>query len=232
MLKILRRKPKESMTPGQRYKHDLAILFACGMMATLGVCLAVVAVTSAIEEGLPTVADRVFLVSIVIVCIVLTYVGLRTAARLTRSLMEHAPVDRELEAETSSAPLLHTGEVRYSDILDPMPPIDYAVLRYAGRPQRHLLWKIGKLVACSACSGFCLMSAGLLSPTIVSALFAGEGIPQSFWIIYGSLWGGGWAFAFMVYLSARNIARHVKVLVRLNLDRTDTFAPIGIRRNG
>ena len=38
MLKILRRKPKAPMTPGQRYKNDLANLFGCGMMAMLAVC--------------------------------------------------------------------------------------------------------------------------------------------------------------------------------------------------
>ena len=154
MLKILRRKPKESMTPGQRDKPGLAILFACGMMATLGVCyvLAAVAVQSAIEEGLTTVADWLLLVSVVISSVVLTYLGLRAADIVTRSLMEHAPVDRELEAET----LLHTGEVRAESP-------DDAVLRYAGRLQRHLLWKIGMLAACSACSGFCLIMAGLLT---------------------------------------------------------------------
>ena len=94
ILKILRRKPKEPMTPGQRYKNGLAILFACGMMATLGVCLVAVAVNSAIEEGLPTVADWVFLVSVVISSVALTYLGLRAAALVTRSLMEHAPIDQ------------------------------------------------------------------------------------------------------------------------------------------
>ncbi len=97
MLKILRRKPRAPMTPRQRYKNDLANLFGCGMMAMLGVCLAAVAIKAAIEEGLPTVADWVFLVLVVIGCIVLTYVGLRAARVIGKGLMEHAPVDRELE---------------------------------------------------------------------------------------------------------------------------------------
>ncbi len=221
MLKILRRKPKEPMTPGQRYKDDLVNLFGCGMMATLGVCLAAVAVQSAIEEGLPTVADRVFLVLVVIGCIVLTYVGLRAARVIRKGLMEHAPVDQELEAETPSAPLLNTGEVRYSEILDAMPPVpvkpasptvaslDDSVLRCVRRQQRHLLWKIGVLAALSACSGFCLIMAGLWTPTMVSALVAGEEVPQLLWVIYVFLWGGGWVFAFTSYLQARNFVRHV-----------------------
>ena len=115
ILKILRRKPKEPMTPRQRYKHDLACLFMCGMMATLAVCISAVAVKSAIELGRPTVVDWVFLVSVVIGCVGLTYLCLRAADIVTRSLMEHAPIDRELEAETSSAPFLNIGEVRFVD---------------------------------------------------------------------------------------------------------------------
>ena len=96
---------------------------------------------------------------------------------------------------------------------------DDSVLQYGRRQQRHLLWKIGMLAACSACSGFCLIMAGLLTPTFVSALVVGEEIPQLMWVIYGFLWGGGWFFAFMAYLQVRNFVRHVNVLVRLNLDR-------------
>ena len=124
--------------------------------------------------------------------------------------MEHAPIDRELEAETSSAPLLNTGEVRAESP-------DDADLQYAGRLQRHLRWKIGMLAACSACSGFCLIMAGLATPTIVSALVAGEGMPQLTWVNYGFLWGGGCVFAFMAYLQARNFVLDVSALVRLNL---------------
>ena len=202
MLKIRRRKPRAPMTPGQRYKNDLANLFGCGMMAMLGLCLAVVAIKAAVEEGLPNVADWVFLVLVVIACIVVTYVGLR-AARVTRKgLMQHAPVDRELAAETTSAPLLNTGEVRAESP-------DDSDLRYAGRLQRRLLWKIGVLAACSAYSGFGLIVAGLATPTMVSAMVAGEEVPQLIWVIYVSLWGGGWVFAFMAYLQARNFLRHV-----------------------
>ena len=96
---------------------------------------------------------------------------------------------------------------------------DDAVLQYAARLQRHLRWKIGVLAACSACSGFCLIAAGLATPTMVSALVAGEEVPQLLWVIYGFLWGAGWVFAFMAYLQARNFVRHVSALVRLNLDR-------------
>ncbi len=206
MLKILRRKPRAPMTPGQRYKNDLANLFGCGMMAMLGLCLAAVAIKAAIEEGLPTVADWVFLVLVVIGCIALAYVGLRAARVIGKGLMEHAPVDRELAPETSSAPLLNTGEVRAESPGD-------SVLQYAGRLQRHLRWKIGMLAALSACSGFCLIVAGLLTPTMVSALVAGEEMPQLLWVIYVFLWGGGWVFAFMAYLQARNFVRHVNVLV-------------------
>ena len=85
---------------------------------------------------------------------------------------------------------------------------DDAVLQYAGRQQRHLRWKIGVLAALSACSGFCLIMAGLLTPTMVSALVAGEEVPQLLWVIYVFLWGGGWVFAFMAYLQARNFVRH------------------------
>ena len=113
--KILRKKPKEPMTPRQRYKRGLANLFACGMIAMFGVSVPAVAVQSAIESELPTVAEWVFLVLLLIGSVVLTYLGLR-AARVTRKgLMEHAPVDRELEAETSSAPFLNIGETRFVD---------------------------------------------------------------------------------------------------------------------
>ena len=202
MLKILRRKPKAPMTPGQRYKNDLANLFGCGMMAMIAVCLAAVVIEAAVEEGLPTVADRVFLVLVVIGCIVLAYVGLRAARAIRKGLMEHAPVGQELEGETSSAPLLNTGEVRAESP-------DDSVLRCVRRQQRHLLWKIGVLTARSACSGFCLIMAGLLTPTMVSALVAGEEVPQLLWVIYVFLWGGGWVFAFTSYLQARNFVRHV-----------------------
>ena len=193
MLKILRRKPKESMTPGQRDKPGLAILFTCGIAATLGVCyvFSAVAVQSAIEEGLTTVADWLLPVSLVIGSISLTYLGLRVAGLVARSL-------------------LSTGEVR------PESPDD-AVLQYGGRLQRHLRWKIGMLAACSACSGFCLIMGSLATPTIVSALVAGEGMPQLTWVNYGFLWGGGCVFAFMAYLQARNFVLDVNALVRLNL---------------
>ena len=225
MLKILRRKPRAPMTPGQRYKNDLASLFGCGMMAMLGACLAAVAIKAAIEEGLPTVADWVVLVLVVIACIALAYVGLRAVRVIGKGLMEHAPVDRELAAETSSAPLLNTGEVRAESP-------DDADLQYAGRLQRHLRWKIGVLAACSACSGFGLIAAGLLTPIMISILsgrcmvplpqflVAGEEMPQLLWIIYGSFWGGGWVFAFMAYLQARNFVRHVAGYVPTNfMDR-------------
>ena len=202
MLKIRRRKPRAPMTPGQRYKNDLANLFGCGMMTMLGLCLEAVAIKAAIEEGLPTVGDWVFLVLVVIGGIVVIYVGLRTWRVIVKRLMEHAPVDRELAAETSSAPLLNTGEVRAESP-------DDSDLRYAGRLQRRLRWKIGVLAACSACSGFGLIVAGLATPTMVCAMVAGEEVPQLIWVIYVSLWGGGWVFAFMAYLQARNFLRHV-----------------------
>ena len=209
MLKILRRKPRAPMTPGQRYKNDLHNLFGCGMMAMLGLCLATVAIKAAIEEGLPTVADWVFLVLVVIACIVLAYLGLRAVRVIGKGLMEHAPVDQGLEAETSSAPLLNTGEVRAESP-------DDADLQYAGRLQRRLRWKIGVLAACSACSGFGLIMAGLLTPMMISALVAGEEMLQLLWIIYVSFWGGGWVFAFMAYLQARNFVRHVAGYVPIN----------------
>ena len=171
-------------------------------MAMLAGCLAVVVIKAAIEEGLPTVADRVFLVLVVIGCIVLAYLALRAFRVIRKGLMEHAPVDRELAAAPSSAPLLNTGEVRAESP-------DDAVLRCVRRQQRHLLWKIGVLAACSARSGFCLIMAGMLTPTMVSALVAGEAVPQLLWVIYVFLWGGGWVFAFMAYLQARNFVRHV-----------------------
>ena len=86
---------------------------------------------------------------------------------------------------------------------------DDSVLRCVQRQQPHLRWKIGVMAACSACSGFCLIVAGLLTPTMISALVAGEEVPQLIWVIYVFLWGGGWVFAFTSYLQARNFVRHV-----------------------
>ena len=86
MLKILRRKPRAPMTPGQRYKNDLANLFGCGMMDwMLAVCLAAVVIKAAIEEGLPTVADRVFLV-----------LGCHRLHRLWPTWVYGQPSDREV----------------------------------------------------------------------------------------------------------------------------------------
>ena len=216
MLKILRRKPRAPMTPGQRYKNDLANLFGCGMMATLGVCLAVVAIKAAVEEGLPTVADRVFLVLVVIGCIVLTYAGLRAARVIGKGLMEHAPVDRELAAETSSAPLLNTGEVRYSDILDAMPP-PLAPLRLGTRP------KLKKLVATAAITGVALFLGGLVAVGLVIEAAAGIDdlrTEPGIWITFGVSWTAALLGSFTCYRMARSILFIYQ------------FAPIGIRRNG
>ena len=218
MLKILRRKPKESMTLGQRYKQSLAILFACGMMATLGFCLAVVTVNSAIEEGLPTVADRVFLVSVVISSVALTYLGLRAAALVTRSLMEHAPVDRELEAETSSAPLLNTGEVRYSEIIDAMPP-PLAPLRLPTRPKLKMV----ATVVTAAITGVALFLGGLVAAGLVIEAAAGIDdlrTEPGIWITFGVAWTAALLGSFTCYRMARSILFIYQ------------FAPIGIRRNG
>ena len=219
MLKILRRKPKESMTLGQRYKQSLAILFACGMMTTLGFCLLAVAVNSAIEEGLPTVADRVFLVSVVISSVALTYLGLRGATLAARSgLMEHAPVDRELEAETSSAPLLNTGEVRYSEIMDAMPP-PLAPLRLPTRPKLKMV----ATVVTPAITGVALFLGGLVAAGLVIEAAAGIDdlrTEPGIWITFGVAWTAALLGSFTCYRMARSILFIYQ------------FAPIGIRRNG
>ena len=217
MLKILRRKPRAPRTPRQRHKNDLANLFGCGMMAMLGVCLAVVAIKAAIEEGLPTVADRVFLVLVVIGCIVLAYVGLRAARVIGKGLMEHA-VDQELAAETSSAPLLNTGEVRYSDILDAMPP-PLAPLGLRARPKL----KMAATVVTAAITGVALFPGCLVAAGLVIEAAAGIDdlrTEPGIWITFGVSWTAALLGSFTCYRMARSILFIYQ------------FAPIGIRRNG
>ena len=203
MLKILRRKPKEPMTPRQRYKNGLDCLIGCGMIATFGVCVAAVAVQSAIEEGLPTVSHWVFLVSVVIGCIGLTYLCLR-AARVTRKgLMEHAPVDRELAAETSSAPLLNTGEVRYSDILDAMPP-SLAPLGLRVRPKL----KMAATVVTAAITGVALFLGGLVAAGLIIEAAADIDdlrTEPGIWITFGVSWTAALLGSFICYRMARSM---------------------------
>ena len=203
MLKILRRKPKEPMTPRQRYKNGLDCLIGCGMIAAFGVCVVAVAVQSAIEEGLPTVSHWVFLVSVVIGCIGLTYLGLRTAARLIRSLMEHAPIDQELEAETSSAPLLNTGEVRDSDILDGMPP-SLAPLGLRVRPKL----KMAATVVTAAITGVALFLGGLVAAGLIIEAAAGIDDMRTepgIWITFGVSWTAALVGSFTCYRMARSM---------------------------
>ena len=218
MLKILRRKPMESMTPGQRYKYGLDYLIVCSMMAMVGACLASVVVHSTIEEGLPTVAAWVFLVSLVIGCVVLTYLSLR-AVRVTRKgLMEHAPVDRELAAETSSAPLLNTGEVRYSDILDAMPP-PLAPLGLRARPKL----KMAAIVVTAAITGVALFLGGLVAAGLIIEAAADIDVLRTepgIWITFGVSWTTALLGSFTCYRMARSILFIYQ------------FAPVGIRRNG
>ena len=218
MLKILRRKPRAPMTPGQRYKNGLANLFGCGMMAMLGLCLAAVAIKAAIEEGLPTVGDWVFLVLVLIACIALAYLGLRAVRVIGKGLMEHAPVDRELAAETSSAPLLNTGEVRYSDILDAMPP-PLAPLGLRARPKL----KMAATVVTAAITGATLFLGGLVAAGLI--IEAACGIDDlrtepGIWITFGVSWTAALLGSFTCYRMARSILFIYQ------------FAPIGIRRNG
>ncbi len=218
MLKILRRKPRAPMTPGQRYKNDLANLFGCGMMAMLGLCLAAVAIKAAVEEGLPTVADWVFLVLVVIGCIALAYVGLRAARVIGKGLMEHAPVDRELAPETSSAPLLNTGETRYAEILDALPP-PLAPLVLRARPKL----KMAATVVTAAITGATLFLGGLVAAGLVIEAAAGVDdlrTEPGVWIAIGVSWTAALLGSFTCYRMARSILFIYQ------------FAPIGIRRNG
>ena len=218
MLKILRRKPRAPMTPGQRYKNDLANLFGCGMMAMLGLCLAAVAIKAAIEEGLPNVADWVFLVLVVIACIALAYLGLRAVRVIGKGLMEHAPVDRELAAETSSAPLLNTDETRHSDILDAMPP-PLAPLGLRARPKL----KMAATVVTAAITGVALFLGGLVAAGLVIEAAAGIDdlrTEPGIWITFGVSWTAALLGSFTCYRMARSMLFIYQ------------FAPIGIRRNG
>ena len=188
------------------------------MMAMLGLCLAAVAIKAAIEEGLPTVADWVFLVLVVIACIALAYLGLRAVRVIGKGLMEHAPVDRELAAETSSAPLLNTGEVRYSDILDAMPP-PLAPLGLRARPKL----KMAATVVTAAITGVALFLGGLVAAGLIIEAAAGIDdlrTEPGIWITFGVSWTAALLGSFTCYRMARSILFIYQ------------FAPIGIRRNG
>ena len=186
MLKLFRSKPKGPKTPIQIYGEYLDRLVGTGLLVGF-VAAALAAVLRAVGDEWRHYSAIDFLAAalLIIICLsALPFIGkmyVRTRARV----MEYAPVDDAAAEKASPIPMLDTGQVRYSDVLETHLPSFVHIYETVRRPRLFF----GVMAVAAAVCGIAMFVGALFAFALVVEAIAGADPPMrrepGVWAILG-----------------------------------------------